>query len=891
MKKLSLFAFCLAVLCLSQNVQARVWDGKIDSEWYWENPKQKEFTISTAEQLAGLAQLVNGGNDFSGKTIKLTASIMLNDTANWRGWSEDNPKNVWTPIGSYTNENNNRPFSGTFDGGGNVISGVYINNSSSYQGLFGYISKATIKKFGVVASYVRGGSIVGGLAGFNNNGTITNSYSTVNVVGSSSVGGLVGSNKGTITNCYSAVNVVGGSIVGGLVGSNEGTIANSYAMENVYSSSGGIYAVSIGGLVGNNGGTITDCYATGNVVGGKSVGGLVGSNHKAITNCYAKGNVASHGFGFGGLVGGLVGENSGKIANCYATGSVQGNGGQGNNIGGLVGSNSGTINDCHAAGNVTGQDNIGGLVGFDGGSTIVGTETTAGGTITNCYATGDVKGSSRVGGLVGIDIGSSAIKNSFATGNVTGERDNIGGLVGSNGGTIMNSYAGGNIDGKNNIGGLVGVTSGKITIANCYAVGKVSGTTGSTIGGLTGINDGGTIKSSYYDRQASTQVDINKGEPKSTVQMKQQATFAGWDFSKIWKIDANKNNGYPYLRSNGNVTETMKREALNLAVAISSDYLQIWARGGFLPKVFFKEMWTFRCKSDNDTITYDPSTVSASNPPKCQDGTVLDAEKFKYSIETIHLWTLHKESEEDSGKIEMSVYSKSDSVYLDGNNEFIAELSAVKPGSVVATLSESSARKLACGQSDAGVEDICSDGKIAVSLKPRSAYDDIAKLLIMIRNRFIDSPDADSIVIFFESDIDSSKMVNITERARKAGFLKIKFASAKGSLKAPSARDIDMGNGDSSRSKAEIMAVVNARMPGLRNIYNKYLKLKPGFNGKVTLKFTIAPGGDIVNISIVSSTTSYSEFDTAVKNMVATWKWKVIKSGDTTPTIPFNFTE
>jgi TonB family protein len=114
---------------------------------------------------------------------------------------------------------------------------------------------------------------------------------------------------------------------------------------------------------------------------------------------------------------------------------------------------------------------------------------------------------------------------------------------------------------------------------------------------------------------------------------------------------------------------------------------------------------------------------------------------------------------------------------------------------------------------------------------------------------------------------------------------------SKGSLKAPSARDIDMGKGDGSRSKQEIMQVVNARMPGLRNIYNKYLKLKPGFSGKVTLKFTIAPGGDIVSIAIVSSTTGYSEFDNAVKNMVATWKWKAIKSGNTTPTIPFNFTE
>ncbi|MDR1830654.1 MAG: TonB family protein, partial [Candidatus Fibromonas sp.] len=114
---------------------------------------------------------------------------------------------------------------------------------------------------------------------------------------------------------------------------------------------------------------------------------------------------------------------------------------------------------------------------------------------------------------------------------------------------------------------------------------------------------------------------------------------------------------------------------------------------------------------------------------------------------------------------------------------------------------------------------------------------------------------------------------------------------AKGVLKAPSARDIDMGSGDGSRSKAEIMSVVNARMPGLRNIYNKYLKLKPGFEGKVTLKFTIAPSGDIIDISIISSTTKYGEFDEAIKNMVATWRWKAIKSGNVTPTIPFNFSD
>jgi len=93
------------------------------------------------------------------------------------------------------------------------------------------------------------------------------------------------------------------------------------------------------------------------------------------------------------------------------------------------------------------------------------------------------------------------------------------------------------------------------------------------------------------------------------------------------------------------------------------------------------------------------------------------------------------------------------------------------------------------------------------------------------------------------------------------------------------------------RSKAEIMQVISARTPSLRNIYNKYLELKPDFSGKVILKFTIAPSGKIVSISIVSSTTGYAEFDNAIKDMVATWKWKVIKSGNTTAVAPFNFTE
>ncbi|MDR1831094.1 MAG: hypothetical protein LBQ76_10030 [Candidatus Fibromonas sp.] len=222
--------------------------------------------------------------------------------------------------------------------------------------------------------------------------------------------------------------------------------------------------------------------------------------------------------------------------------------------------------------------------------------------------------------------------------------------------------------------------------------------------------------------------------------------------------------------------------ALNLTVAISKEYLEIWARGGSLPKEFYKEMWIFRCKSDNDTVIYDPGVFeyddkgAATNPPKCKDGKTLDGEKFKYSIESIELWSLHRESEEDPGTLKKSVYSKSDSAYLDGNNEFIASLSEIRPGAVVATLSESSSRKLACGQSGPGVEDICVDGKPAVTLRNRSAYDEIAKTLIMIHNRFIDSPDADNIIVLADDDTAFDKIIGIMDRARDAGFYKINLA-------------------------------------------------------------------------------------------------------------------
>ncbi len=115
--------------------------------------------------------------------------------------------------------------------------------------------------------------------------------------------------------------------------------------------------------------------------------------------------------------------------------------------------------------------------------------------------------------------------------------------------------------------------------------------------------------------------------------------------------------------------------------------------------------------------------------------------------------------------------------------------------------------------------------------------------------------------------------------------------SMKGNIRPPKPNEIDMGSAGSSRSASEIMKVVRQRTPGLRHIYNKHLKKNPGFQGKITLRFTIAPGGEIISMSLVSSTTQYSVFDNEIKDAVRRWTFSKVKSGNTTVTIPFTFTE
>jgi len=127
----------------------------------------------------------------------------------------------------------------------------------------------------------------------------------------------------------------------------------------------------------------------------------------------------------------------------------------------------------------------------------------------------------------------------------------VGGLVSYNSGTITNCYSTGNVSGSSFVGGLVGYSDG--TITNCYSTGNVSGS--SVVGGLVGYSDG-TITDSYWDNETSGQSSSTFGTGKTTAEMKQQATFEGWDFTNIWAIEEGVT--YPYLQWQDAAAELLK---------------------------------------------------------------------------------------------------------------------------------------------------------------------------------------------------------------------------------------------------------------------------------------------------------------------------------------------
>ena len=367
MKKLIL-SFILATLCgISAFAQTSVWDGSSASWTQGTGTESDPYLIESAQNLAYLAEMVNGGvNQYTGMWFKLTININLNNRE-------------WTPIGD--NNTTSARFAGNFDGDNHSITNLKISSSTlTYGGLFGYVINAggtfrNINIGGTISSSAAG-SYCGGIVGYSGaSKTFLNCHNSASVSSSFCAGGLIGyvtnavmtncNNSGRVYASYTASSLDNGkSYSGGLIGygNSTNTISNSSnsgnVTANISNTSTGQVAASrswnsySGGVIGYiSYGTITKCANTGNVSSTSATKGYGSYYESLYTYSYS---------------GGIVGySNASSISLCYSTGRISATASNTYNSydqvysysGGILGSASGAdnsiINNSYNRGNVT----------------------------------------------------------------------------------------------------------------------------------------------------------------------------------------------------------------------------------------------------------------------------------------------------------------------------------------------------------------------------------------------------------------------------------------------------------------------------------------------------------------------------------------------------------
>ena len=182
------------------------WDGTANTDWYTSNPTAPEYSLDTAEAIAGLAELIDAGQTFEGQTIKLSSDVDLY-------LEDENGEAIpFDPIGSYRFD---QIFKGTFDGQGHTISNLNQNtwaldNGYYYNdcglGLFGAVEDAVIKNLVMDGAQISGESgLCGTVAAVAHNCTFENiTIKNSNVADYQYyAGGIVGwaSGEQTFVNC------------------------------------------------------------------------------------------------------------------------------------------------------------------------------------------------------------------------------------------------------------------------------------------------------------------------------------------------------------------------------------------------------------------------------------------------------------------------------------------------------------------------------------------------------------------------------------------------------------------------------------------------------------------------------------------------------------------
>ncbi|HEY4161046.1 MAG TPA: choice-of-anchor U domain-containing protein [Candidatus Saccharimonadales bacterium] len=366
------------------------------------------YQITDCERLQDLNQ------DLSAHYV-LTHDIDCTDTPNW------NSGQGFSPIGN----DNDGPFTGTFDGAGYTIDGlteiradddVSTNfgndpaDNQEYIGLFGKTDNATITNANLTSAMIKGYQYVGGLVGYMNGGSIADSSVNTNI----------SQPDGDCTTHPYCVWARYGWYGGGLVGWMDGGQISDSQTGGPVKGSGHV----IGGLVGDmeDGAKLTDSSSSSPADGGENIGGAVGeANSSTLQNVSTSGDILAtlvdEDVKFGENAGGLIGSGGGDtVSHSQAGGSVHADS---FSAGGLFGSlSSSNITDSYATGDVYSGDSGGGLIG-----------TSSGNTVARVYASGAVDGSDDLGGLIG-NTDSDQISDSFATGAVTSV-DTVGALFGN----------------------------------------------------------------------------------------------------------------------------------------------------------------------------------------------------------------------------------------------------------------------------------------------------------------------------------------------------------------------------------------------------------------------------------------------------------------------------
>lgn len=295
-----------------------------------EGTAENPYQIGTAAELYWFAGLVNGTLVDVEKDASANAKLMNDITVN-TGVLDANKDLVsgsdlteWEPIGT-----SDVPYTGTFDGKGYTISGLYFNNPNAYYvGLFGKIgANGKISNVGVLDSYFQFRALGGGVCG-NNYGELQNCSNSSTVICNmqDGTGGVCGyNNKGTVRDCKNTGSVRGKAPLGGVCGVNNSGIIENCFNEGTVSVT--VTSFNVGGVCGNNySGKIKCSYNTASVSGQYNVGGVCGSsNYGTITNCFNEGTVSGQ-----DAVGGVCGSKfGGTITSCYylsgtATGGING---------------------------------------------------------------------------------------------------------------------------------------------------------------------------------------------------------------------------------------------------------------------------------------------------------------------------------------------------------------------------------------------------------------------------------------------------------------------------------------------------------------------------------------------------------------------------------------